>query len=102
MRVSGKLFHAITIKDYTYNPNAVRRGADYYEQSALRFIDRFDGHLDVRGKDVLDVGCGTGDAAAVFARAGAATSSVSTSTLSRKTPSGFVNATATMSPHASS
>ena len=72
MRVSGRLFHAITIKDYTDNPSAVRRGADYYEQSALRFIDRFDGHLDVRGKDVLDVGCGTGDAAAVFARAGAA------------------------------
>lgn len=35
-------------------------------------MQRFDGRLDVRGKDILDVGCGTCDMAAVLAGDGAA------------------------------
>jgi SAM-dependent methyltransferase len=72
MRTSARLFHAITVKDYEFTPGAGRRSAEYYEESTRRFVKRFGGHLDVRGKDVLDVGCGTGDMAAVLARDGAA------------------------------
>jgi SAM-dependent methyltransferase len=72
VRPSARLFHAITVKDYTWTPGEGRRSPDWYQDSTRRFLDRFEGRVDVRGKSVLDVGCGTGDMAAILAREGAA------------------------------
>jgi SAM-dependent methyltransferase len=71
VRLSARLFHAVTVKDYTWTPGEGRRSADWYEQSTQRFLQRLEGHVEVRGKTVLDVGCGTGDMAAIIAGEGA-------------------------------
>jgi SAM-dependent methyltransferase len=72
MWLSKRLFHALTQKNYVWTPGSGRESAEWYEQSAHRFLDRFEGRIDVQGKTVLDVGTGTGELAAVLAREGAA------------------------------
>ncbi|MEA2125910.1 MAG: hypothetical protein QOI80_2692 [Solirubrobacteraceae bacterium] len=72
MRPAARLFHALTVKDHTWTPGEGRRSADWYEESTQRFLARLEGRVDVNGKTVLDVGCGTGDMAAILARMGAA------------------------------
>jgi SAM-dependent methyltransferase len=72
MRPVARLFHAIAVKDYEWQPGASDRGVDYYEESARRFLGRIGPHADPRGKQALDVGTGSGELAAVLARDGAA------------------------------
>jgi SAM-dependent methyltransferase len=72
MRTSARLFHAVSVKDYQWSPGEGRRPPEWYAESTNRFLQRFEGRLDVRGKELLDVGCGTGDMAAILARDGAA------------------------------
>ncbi len=71
MRPSARLFHAITVKDYTWEPQAGDRGIEWYEASGQRFLERLGSHADPRGKTILDAGCGSGELTAMLARDGA-------------------------------
>jgi SAM-dependent methyltransferase len=71
VRPSAWLFHKLSVKDYTYEPGAGVRDPAWYEAGAQRFLDRFEGRVDFRGKTVLDVGCGTGSSCGLAAQLGA-------------------------------
>src|SRR4051812_31927325 len=71
VRLSAWVFHAVSVKDYVWVADDGRRSADWYERSTGRFLQRFEGRIDLHGASVLDVGCGTGDMAAILARDGA-------------------------------
>ena len=71
MPLSRSIFHAITVKGYTWTPSDTRRDPEVDERSAERFLARFGDRLDFRGNEILDVGCDAGDLAAVLARDGA-------------------------------
>ena len=68
----ARAFHSVCVRDYEWHPDAGLRTAEWHEDSTRRFLDRLEGHVDVRGKEVLDVGCGTGELAATLVRDGAA------------------------------
>jgi SAM-dependent methyltransferase len=62
--LAERLFHLVCIRDAqppTYSTEQYEEGFAHGVQSTGRFFARFDGALDVRGKSVLDIGCGAGD-----------------------------------------
>jgi SAM-dependent methyltransferase len=66
-----RLFHQLTVKDYVWKPTAGQRGPELDLESTRRYLSRFGGALDVAGKSVLDVGCGSGQLCFELARRGA-------------------------------
>lgn len=73
-RLARWLFHAITVKDArppTYSLEQYDEEFVLGVESTRRFFSRFRGTLDVRGRSVLDVGCGGGDMCIEAARRGA-------------------------------
>jgi 2-polyprenyl-3-methyl-5-hydroxy-6-metoxy-1,4-benzoquinol methylase len=73
-RVAAWLFHAICVKDAeppTYSGDQYEEQFVYGEESAQRFFARFRGALEVKGKSVLDIGCGNGNVCLEAARRGA-------------------------------
>jgi 2-polyprenyl-3-methyl-5-hydroxy-6-metoxy-1,4-benzoquinol methylase len=70
--LSSRLFHMVTVKDYTYAPETVGRPVEVDERSDADWLERMAGNLDFRGKSVLDLGCGNGTLCALAARHGAA------------------------------
>lgn len=72
-RLATWLFHAITVKDAqppTYSTENYKQEFVVDVESTRRFFSRFGGTLDVRGKSVLDVGCGGGATCIEAARRG--------------------------------
>ena len=69
--LAQRMFHLVCTKEL---PQTVSRYEDDFRASGpsmADFVERFAGHLEVRGKVVLDVGCGLGLPALLLARAGA-------------------------------
>ncbi len=70
-KLAQQAFHLVCSKDSSrlpdYDEQYFRRGFD----QAKRFCDRFQGRLDLRGKTVLDFGCGFGSACIFMALQGA-------------------------------
>ena len=69
MSTTRRAFHAICRKDVPAAAGIDDFVAD--QASATKFFDRFGGRLDLAGKSVLDVGCGTGAVCIGAARQGA-------------------------------
>lgn len=66
-----KLFHLLCVKDYHLSQERYKDGFQRGFGSAKRFFERFGGRLDVRGKTVLDFGCGLGSLCIYVAQQGA-------------------------------
>jgi len=61
--LARRLFHAITVKNArppTYSDEESAAANEYATKSAKLFFARLGGALDVRGRSVLDIGCGDG------------------------------------------
>ncbi len=71
MTLSQRLFHLVTVKDYTYTPKAGARPFAVDEESDAQWFERMQGRLDFTDKTVLDLGCGGGTLCALAARHGA-------------------------------
>jgi SAM-dependent methyltransferase len=75
-RLSSRVFHAVAYRRAEpprYDDKRFRRRFFEYDvESTRRFFARFNGHLDVVGRSVLDVGCGRGATVIEAARRGAA------------------------------
>lgn len=69
---SQRLFHLVARKDYQYTEDSGIPSPEADEASVRKFLARFGGRLEFRGKSVLDVGCGLGPLSAVAAKDGAA------------------------------
>jgi SAM-dependent methyltransferase len=71
--LAQRALHLVCFRDPSrprdYEENYFRRGS----QEAQRFLDRFEARLDIRGKTVLDVGCGFGSTSIYMAQNGART-----------------------------
>jgi SAM-dependent methyltransferase len=62
-RLARWLFHALSVKDArppTYSDEGYEQAFERDLLSTHRFFDRFHGALQVEGRSVLDVGCGSG------------------------------------------
>lgn len=66
----GRLFHLISAKDPS-PPAIPEDGFDADDASTERFFARFGSVLELRGRTVLDIGCGTGSVCIAAARQGA-------------------------------
>jgi SAM-dependent methyltransferase len=71
MGVRRWLFHRIVATDPAPAGNDGRGGIERDEISMRRFFDRLGDRLDIEGKAVLDIGCGTGAVCVEAARRGA-------------------------------
>jgi SAM-dependent methyltransferase len=74
-RLARRLLHAVTVRDAvppSYSQQQYDQTFADDIESTRRFFERFRGNLDVRGRTVLDVGCGTGNLCIEAARRGAA------------------------------
>ncbi len=73
-RLARRLLHAVSVKNAqppTYSAEQFEELFAHGVESTSRFFARFDGALQVRGRSVLDVGCGAGDTCIEAARRGA-------------------------------